>query len=76
MEQREQIIHVELNEPFLGKKNHYFGSVSAVFDKIPVEKIGVQLRTVRKHLAEDSEYKAPGAIIRRSIINRKQQRRK
>ena len=34
------VIHVELNEPYQGKKNWYFGSVAAIYEEIPKEVIG------------------------------------
>lgn len=76
MNRDSKIIHVELKEPFQGKRNYYFGSVVAVFAVLPESVIGVKPTTVQRHLQNSDEYTAPGATIRRSTITRNQQRRK
>ena len=62
---------MELNRPYLGRRNYYFGSVSAIYDLIPAEIIGVKAAAVRLRLAERWMYMAPGGIIRRAVIRRK-----
>lgn len=76
MDKDSKIIHVELKEPFLGKKNYYFGSIVALFAVLPEDIIGVKATTIQRHLHKAEEYKAPGATIRRSTITRSQHRRK
>lgn len=70
-----KIIHVELKEPFLGKKNHYYGSVSAIFQEIPERVIGVKAITVQRNLQKSTEYQAPGATIRKGVLTRKSQKK-
>lgn len=75
MNRESKIIHVELKEPFLGKKNHYYGSVSAIFQEIPESVIGVKAVTVQRHLRRRDEYQAPGATVRKGTLTRKPQKR-
>lgn len=75
MNRESKIIHVELKKPFLGKKNHYYGSVSAIFQEIPESVIGVKAITVQRNLKKSTEYQAPGATIRKGVLTRKSQRR-
>lgn len=75
MNRESKIIHVELKEPFLGKKNHYYGSVSAIFQEIPESVIGVKAITVQRNLQKSEVYQASGATIRKGVLTRKSQRR-
>lgn len=73
--QKNTIIHVELAEPYLtryGSKHHYFGSVSAIYEKFSREEIGVQKVTAQRHLQKEPEYITPtGVTIRKSTLVRK-----
>ena len=35
-----KVIHVELREPYNGKRHFYFGSIAAIFDELSEEQIG------------------------------------
>ena len=39
-----KVVHVELNEPYQGKKDYYFGSLAAIFDTLPKEVVGCGLK--------------------------------
>lgn len=45
MKQR-KVVHVELNEPYQGKRHWYFGSSAAIYEKLPVEIVGISLRSL------------------------------
>lgn len=71
-----KVIHVELKEPFLGRRHHYFGSVAAIYDCLLPETVGATLETARRHLKQNWEYQTPnGTIIRKSTLYRKEQGR-
>ena len=59
------VIHVELNEPYQGKRNWYFGSVAAIYQELPKEVVG----------AGKDEHRTRKATIRRSKVITKQQKR-
>lgn len=41
--QTNKVIHVELNKPYKGKKNYYFGSMAAIYEILPEEVVGIKL---------------------------------
>lgn len=66
----QKIIHVELNEPYQGKKHWYFGSISAVFQELPTEVVGVTLESLWSHWNND-EYRNKLCTIIKSSVTRK-----
>ena len=42
MKQQRKVIHVELREPYNGKRHFYFGSIAAIFDELSEEQIGIK----------------------------------
>lgn len=69
------VIHVLLNEPYQGKKNWYFGSVAAIYDKIPKEVIGAGKAWLWQCLSKKDEHRTRKAMIRRAKVITKQQKR-
>lgn len=69
------VIHVLLDEPYQGKKNWYFGSVAAIYDKIPKEVIGAGKEWLWQCLAKKDEHKTRKATIRRANVITKKQKR-
>lgn len=68
------IIHVELPELYL-ENHHYFGSVTAIFDKFTKEELGVGKETICRHLKRDGLYLTPtGVTIRKAKITRKERK--
>lgn len=41
MKQQRKVIHVELKQPYNGRRNYYFGSVAAIYDTLPTEIVGI-----------------------------------
>ena len=41
MKQQRKVIHVELEQPYNGRRNYYFGSVAAIYDTLPAEIVGI-----------------------------------
>lgn len=69
------VIHVELNEPYQGQKDWYFGSVAAIYDTLPKEVVGAGKEWLWQCLADKNEHKTRKATIRRSRVITKQQKR-
>ena len=69
------VIHVELDEPFQGEKNWYFGSVAAIYEELPKEVIGAGKEWLWQCLSKKSEHRTRKATIRRSKVITKQQKR-
>jgi len=66
MKQQRKIIHVELLEPYNGKRHYYFGSKAAIYDTLPKDVIGISKETLWNVLKE--EYIGRKAIIRQGVI--------
>jgi len=71
-----KVVHVELNEPYQGKKDYYFGSLAAIFDTLPKDVVGCGLKWLWQTFQGKDEYKTRKATIRRAEMERKQQKRK
>ena len=41
MKQQRKVIHVELKEPYKGKRHYYFGSITAIYELLPTEVVGM-----------------------------------
>ncbi len=42
-----KVIHVELKEPFNGKRHYYFGSKKAIYETLPHEVVGISYQSLR-----------------------------
>ena len=74
----EKVVHLRLNEPFEGQKDFYFGSIKAIYDTIPKEKIGIGYKSLTNHglkgnLYKNSLYTIDIGVIRRKPIRNKKQ---
>ena len=69
------VIHVELDEPYQGKKNWYFGSVAAIYQELPKEVVGAGKEWLWQCRAGKAEHRTRKATIRRSKVITKQQKR-
>lgn len=67
-----KIIHIELKEPYEGKRHWYFGSKSAVYDVFDKDIIGCTLPTLRTVNLTNSKYENKKCIIRQGTLHRKQ----
>jgi len=45
--QQRKVIHVELKEPFNGKRHYYFGSKKAIYETLPREVVGISYESFR-----------------------------
>jgi len=66
-----KVIHIELNEPFQGKRHHYFGSKTAIYEYLTPEQVGISLKSLWNIDLEAGEYKNRLCIIRMGILIRK-----
>lgn len=71
MKQQRKVIHIELNEPKDGKRHFYFGSVTAIYDTLIKDDIGISKESLWNTL-KDGEYKNRKATIRKGVILSKQ----
>lgn len=72
MKQQRKVIHVELKEPYKGKRHYYFGSITAIYELLPTEVVGCSKETLWNVLRND-EHKGRKAIIRYGTLHTKHQ---
>lgn len=65
MSQTRKVIHVELKEPYKGRRNYYFGSAAAIYDTLPIEIVGISLTTLWNKFCSTNTYHGPLAKIRK-----------
>lgn len=59
-----------------GRKEYYFGSITAIFDTFNSEEIGCKLKTLWKHHIDVSHpYISKNCIISKQILQRKKQKK-
>lgn len=65
MSKQRKVIHVELKEPYNGRRNHYFGSVVAIYDKLPPDVVGISAAGLWNVFCKSNTYRGPLAIVRK-----------
>lgn len=75
MKQQRKVIHVELNEPYKNKHHWYFGSITAIYDILPVDVVGIAHTSLWNVLAKNGEYKTKTATIRLGVLRSKKTNR-
>lgn len=75
MKQQRKVIHVELNEPYNGQKHYYFGSITAIYDILPIEVVGIAHTSLWNVLSKNGEYNTKTATIRIGVLHAKQTNR-
>lgn len=66
-----KVIHVELREPYYGKRHFYFGSIAAIFDELSEEQIGIKKESLWNVDLSRVEYQNKYCTIRMGFIKRK-----
>ena len=66
-----KVIHVELREPYNGKRHFYFGSIAAIFDELSEEQIGIKKESLWNVDLSRVEYQNNYCTIRMGFIKRK-----
>jgi len=65
----DKVIHVELNDPYKGRKHWYFGSVTAIYQQLPEDVMGIKLESLWTHL-RSYEYVGRKCTIRKGVLFR------
>lgn len=72
MKKTNTIIHVEFHDGPRKGENHYFGSIKAIFEKIPKKELRTSTQMLYRFKIEMSKpYKNKVCTIRRDTIGRK-----
>lgn len=71
MKQQSKVIHVELKEPYNGKTHYYFGSQSAIYEKLTEDMVGIKKESLWNVNLEAGEYSNKLCTIRIGKLRRK-----
>lgn len=74
MKQKRKVIHIELKEPYKGKRHYYFGSITAIYELLPAEVVGVSKESLWNVL-NNGEHIGRKAIVRYGTLHTKQSNR-
>lgn len=66
-----KVIHVHLNEPHKGEQDYYFGSLKAIYDLIPQDRVGIAYKSLTNAVRGKSEYKNKRCCIKIGYLERK-----
>ncbi len=75
MKQQRKVIHVELKEPYKDKRHWYFGSITAIYDILPIEAVGIAHTSLWNVLAKNGKYTTKKATIRIGVLHAKRTNR-
>ena len=75
-DQKSNVIKVMFQVPVEGKKEHYFGSLSAIYDVFSNEQIGCSLKTLWKAKIEPGKpKKTKKCVVSKHEVHWKEQKR-
>lgn len=72
MKQLFKVIHIELKEPYRGKRHYYYGSKTAIYEHLPEEVLGIKKESLWNIDLDQEEYKNNLCTIRMGVLRRKQ----
>lgn len=68
-----KVVHINLKEPLNGESDFYFGSLKAIYDSIPQDKVGIAYKSLTNALRCKSEYENKHCSIKVGHLKQKQQ---
>lgn len=66
-----KVVHLRLNEPFEGQTDFYFGSIKAIYDSIPQDRVGIAYKSLTNHGIRDGRYTNNLCSIDIGVMRRK-----
>ncbi len=71
-----KVVHIRLNETINGESDFYFGSLRAIYDVIPQDKVGITYGSLTNALRGKSEYRNKKCIIKVGVLRQHPQTNK
>lgn len=71
----QKVIHVELKEPFNGKRHYYYGSKAAIYDDLSEDIIGIKKESLWNVYLDKVECQNKFCTIRMGTLRRRQTNR-
>lgn len=75
MKQQRKVVHVELKEPYKDKRHWYFGSITAIYDILPADVVGIARASLWNVLSKEGKHHTKTATIRMGFLHSKQTNR-
>lgn len=66
-----KVVHINLKEPLNGESDFYFGSLKAIYDSIPQDKVGIAYKSLTNAIRGKTEYKNKRCTIKVGHLERK-----
>lgn len=66
-----KVIHLHLNEPFNAEQDFYFGSLKAIYDSVPRDRVGIAYKSLTNAIRGKTEYKNKRCTIKVGHLERK-----
>ncbi len=68
-----KVVHIKLKEPHNGETDFYCGSLKAIYDCIPKDKVGIAYKSLTNALRGKSEYENKYSTIKVGHLKQKAQ---
>jgi hypothetical protein len=68
-----KVVHLKLNEPHNGEIDFFFGSLKAIYDAIPQNKIGIAYKSLTNAIRGKNEYHNKRCKIKIGQLQQKKQ---
>ena len=68
-----KVVHIKLKEPHNGETDFYCGSLKAIYDCIPQDKVGIAYKSLTNALRGKSEYENKHCTIKVGLLKQKSQ---
>ena len=66
-----KVVHVRMKDPFEGQSDFYFGSIKAIYDSIPQDRIGISYKSLTNHGIKGNRYENSLCSIDIGMMKRK-----
>ena len=66
-----KVVHLKLNEPHNGEIDFFFGSLKAIYDNIPQDKVGIGYKSLTNAIRGKNYYENKKVVIRIGVLYRK-----
>ncbi len=71
-----KLIHVHIYEGWKGEFDFYFGSIRAIYAKLPVEAVGINESSLRETMRHTKLYRNKHCMVKKGEIMRNSRRNK
>ena len=59
-----KVVHLSLFEPYNGQTDFYFGSIKAIYEHVPKERVGIAYTSLTSTMRGKGEYRNKKCVIK------------